>query len=273
MIGKNTIPKVPITFLYAAHTMGGYSFCHAYVYCHGQKPEEVWDFIKDAYLEKAKGEIREITERWGSCILDVKDDDLGCAMMEDGEFVWNTAPEDEDDFEGDFEYFYPDRISSYHVDYCIDGDTIHITYMPPVYWTNFGDDLVDVSYAMYGSIKKANKRFNVSYYIYEGYAFIDTHGSDVHENIYCSGQDVVPSKDRYIGSVFAKMWQDKEDFAYTVNNPVYEMSADNEEDCREAEQVMNFIHKYEDVLEENAANRFISMIEDENMADAFRRYL
>lgn len=169
-ISSNTNPKVPITFLYTAHMMGGYSFCHAYVYCHGKKPEEVWGFIEAAYLEKTKEEIRKIAERWGSCLLDVNDDDLGCAMMEDGEFVWNIAPENQDDCEEDFEGFYPDKIRSYHVDYVIDGDTILITYMPPVYWANFGERLVDVSRAMYGAIKKANERFNVSYYIYEGYA-------------------------------------------------------------------------------------------------------
>ena len=155
-ISSNTNPKVPITFLYTAHMMGGYSFCHAYVYCHGKKPEEVWGFIEAAYLEKTKEEIRKIAERWGSCLLDVNDDDLGCAMMEDGEFVWNIAPENQDDCEEDFEGFYPDKIRSYHVDYVIDGDTILITYMPPVYWANFGERLVDVSHAMYGAIKKAN---------------------------------------------------------------------------------------------------------------------
>ena len=272
-ISSNTNPKVPITFLYTAHMMGGYSFCHAYVYCHGKKPEEVWGFIEAAYLEKTKEEIRKIAERWGSCLLDVNDDDLGCAMMEDGEFVWNIAPENQDDCEEDFEGFYPDKIRSYHVDYVIDGDTILITYMPPVYWANFGERLVDVSHAMYGAIKKANERFNVSYYIYEGYAHIDTCGSDADENVYCSGQDVVPNKDRYIGSVFAKMWQDNEEFVYAVNELIYGMSSDNEKDCREAEQVMNFIHKYEDVLEENVADRFISIIENENTADVFRRYL
>ena len=46
-ISSNTNPKVPITFLYTAHMMGGYSFCHAYVYCHGKKPEEVWGFIEE----------------------------------------------------------------------------------------------------------------------------------------------------------------------------------------------------------------------------------
>ena len=61
-ISSNTNPKVPITFLYTAHMMGGYSFCHAYVYCHGKKPEEVWDFIEAAYLEKTKEEIRKITD-------------------------------------------------------------------------------------------------------------------------------------------------------------------------------------------------------------------
>ena len=55
-ISSNTNPKVPITFLYTAHMMGGYSFCHAYVYCHGKKPEEVWGFIEAAYLEKTKEE-------------------------------------------------------------------------------------------------------------------------------------------------------------------------------------------------------------------------
>ena len=272
-ISSNTNPKVPITFLYTAHMMGGYSFCHAYVYCHGKKPEEVWGFIEAAYLEKTKEEIRKIAERWGSCLLDVNDDDLGCAMMEDGEFVWNIAPENEDDCEEDSKCFYPDKIRSYHVDYVIDGDTILITYMPPVYWANFGERLVDVSYAMYGAIKKANERFNVSYYIYEGYAHIDACGSDADENVYCSSQDVVPNKDRYIGSVFAKMWQDNEEFVYAVNELIYGMSSDNEKDRREAEQVMSFIHEYEDVLEENVANRFISMIEDENVADVFRSYL
>ena len=77
-ISSNANQKVPITFLYTAHMMGGYSFCHAYVYCHGKKPEEVWDFIEAAYLEKTKEEIRKIAERWGSCLLDVNDDDLGC---------------------------------------------------------------------------------------------------------------------------------------------------------------------------------------------------
>ena len=125
----------------------------------------------------------------------------------------------------------------------------------------------------YGAIKKANERFNVSYYIYEGYAHIDTCGSDADENVYCSGQDVVPNKDRYIGSVFAKMWQDNEEFVYAVNELIYGMSSDNEKDRREAEQVMSFIHKYEDVLEENVANTFISIIENENTADVFRRYL
>ena len=262
---KNKIPELMIEIatmpsMYEIDDEESICLNHVIISCSADQKKEIKESFKTIYTSLRIDEMKKLVDEY-ECVC-LYEHERYCDMK--GAF--SQEFNDDYDIESDFEdtelleidgylwSFNPRKIKEFGITFSDTESGIIIKQQEvPVYSDCEGDNILDSSSIMEESLQTLCDKFpEISYYAYEGYFIIDTHGSDCFEREYFSSEKEIPEVDHVIGKYLKKFnWKGIADYI-SKNLDVIE----------ETKELIEFLEKYKNYIGKKNTSILMKVLEE-----------